>query len=133
MTDAHPICEYVIKREGNEELLGKTIHDQLEVDKFLYGKSLAQGILALVVEYKDKLNKLYENANEIWNKNIGPILDEYERNAKPNAFYLGYLSIIDFFISELIDLLMKMYSEKMERFPKLLAIKRAFENIPRIK
>ena len=130
MTDAHPICEYVIKREGRDELLGKTIDDQLEVDKFLYGKSLAQGILALVVEYKDKLNKLYENANEIWDKKIRPILDEYERNAKPNAFYLGYLSIIDFFISELLDLMIKMYQEKMQNYPKLLAIKKAFQNIP---
>ena len=49
VTQAYPMCEYILTKAGRMELLGKTIEDQLIVDKFTWNKDLIQNILSLVV------------------------------------------------------------------------------------
>lgn len=54
------MCEYIVKKSGHLELLGKTIEDALVVDNFLWGKDLIQNVLSLVVEHKNNPKKLME-------------------------------------------------------------------------
>jgi hypothetical protein len=39
---------------------------------------------------------------------------EYEAKAKSNEYYLGYLSIIDFFLAETINIIEVLYSEQLQ-------------------
>lgn len=60
ITQAFPMCEYVIKKSGHVSLLGKNIGDALIVDSFIWGKDLIQNLLSLVVENKNNPKKLME-------------------------------------------------------------------------
>ena len=68
----------------------------------------------------------------MWKNTIQPKLEEYEKNCCEN-FYLGYLSLIDFFLYELIYLLKVIYQEKANGFPKINTVFQEFSNIPEIK
>ena len=77
MTQIFPMCEYVIKKSGHLELLGRSIDDAYMVDSFLWGKDLIQSILSLVVENKNNPKKLMEEMHSTWIKTIRNILLEY--------------------------------------------------------
>lgn len=64
------MCEYIVKKSGHLELLGKNIEDALIVDNFLWGKDLIQNVLSLVVEHKNNPKKLMEEMHSSWIKTI---------------------------------------------------------------
>ena len=77
VTQIFPMCEYVIKKSGRMELLGRDIDDAYIVDSFLWGKDLIQNILSLVVENKNNPKKLMEEMHSSWLKSIRNILLDY--------------------------------------------------------
>lgn len=77
VTQIFPMCEYVIKKSGRMELLGRNIDDAYIVDSFLWGKDLIQNILSLVVENKNNPKKLMEEMHSSWLKSIRNILLDY--------------------------------------------------------
>lgn len=70
VTQAYPMCEYIIRKTGHLELLGKTWEDQLVVDRFTWSKDLIQNVLSLVVENKNNASKLMAELHEQWDKHI---------------------------------------------------------------
>ena len=54
------MCEYIIKKSGRLELLGKDNDDQFVVDNFMWGKDLINCLLALIVENKNNQQKLIQ-------------------------------------------------------------------------
>lgn len=80
--------------------MGRNAEDAFVVDSFLWGKDLIQSLLSLVVENKNNPKKLMEDMHSSWIKTIRSQLVEYEKNASPNNFYLGYLTVIDFILYE---------------------------------
>ena len=77
VTQIFPMCEYVIKKSGKMELLGRNIDDGYIVDSFLWGRDLIQNILSLVVENKNNPKKLMEEMHSSWLKSIRNILLDY--------------------------------------------------------
>lgn len=98
VTQPSPMCEYIIKKSGEMDLLGRNLDDELIVDKFLWGKDLIQSLLSIVVENKNNPKKLMEEVHGSWMKSVRSQLLEYEKNALEGEFYLGYLTVIDLMI-----------------------------------
>lgn len=68
----------------------------------------------------------------MWKNTIQPKLEEYEKDCHEN-YYLGYLSLIDFFLYELIYLLKRIFPEKLNEFTKIKKVFQEFANISEIK
>ena len=43
----------------------------------------------------------------------------HEQEAAPDNFYLGYLTILDFFIYEIMNYFLLLFPHEMKKFPKL--------------
>ena len=54
---------------------------------------------------------------------------DFEKFANPDGFYLGYLSIIDFFIHEIFQYYKSIFHKEVHLFPKLIAIRERVASI----
>ena len=61
-----------------------------------------------------------------------PLLTKLEVDAKPNDWYLGYISILDFFFHEVVIVLQTNFPSQLGKFPKLVALKEKVSAIPEI-
>ena len=68
-----------------------------------------------------------------WRNVVAPKLQKYEEFAPENDWILGYLTIIDFSIYELIRYIELIFGEKIKEFPKLKDITRRVGSLPEIK
>ena len=59
-----------------------------------------------------------------------PLLLKLENEAKPDDWYLGYISILDFVLYEVIIQINNNYPEELHKFPKLRTIKERVGRIP---
>lgn len=103
VTQTYPICEYLIKKSGNLDLLGKDTEDKFIVDSIMWGKDPIQSRICFMVENKNNPQKMQEEMKGNWCKSVRGTLLSYEAGAKADQFYLGYLTVIDFIIHEVID------------------------------
>lgn len=132
ITQIYPMCEYLIRKAQRDDLLGKTLQDQLVVDKFTWNKDLIQTILSLVVENKNNPSRLMQELECQWEKSIKGILLKYEEEAQPDSFYLGYLTIIDFMVHEIFQYYKDIFHKKVHLFPKLIALRQRVAAIPEV-
>ena len=114
-------------------MLGKTTEDQLIVDRFVWGKDIIESILSLVVENKNNPAKLMSELNRLWEKSVRGRLLDYENEARPNEFYLGYLSIIDFMIHEIFHYYKDIFQREVNLFPKLVTLRNKVASLEPIK
>lgn len=68
-----------------------------------------------------------------WNNNVSPRLKKYEESAKNGDWFLGYFTLIDLSIYELVRYMELIFPGEVDSFPKLLAIKERVSDIPQIK
>ena len=66
VTQAYPMCEYIIRKSGKVELLGKSCRDRLVVDRFASNRDLIQNILSLIVEHKNNSSQLMAELQKQW-------------------------------------------------------------------
>ena len=71
--------------------------------------------------------------NGNWCKSVRGTLLSYEAGAKSDQFYLGYLTVIDFIIHEVIDHFKDMFWNERQHFTKLMAISDKIDKLPSIK
>lgn len=68
-----------------------------------------------------------------WKNNVVPRLQKYEEIAKQDTWFLGYFTLIDLSMYELVRYMDLIFPGEMVKFPKLLAIMERVANIPQIK
>lgn len=119
------MCLYVIDRFSNGELLGKDLKDQAFVDMYLWTIDAMSGIININCQKKsEKEINIFKEAQ--WRNIVAPKLLKYEEAAKENDWFLGYLTVIDFSIYELVRYMEMIFGRKIEEFPKLMSICQKF-------
>lgn len=68
-----------------------------------------------------------------WKNNVAPRLQKYEEIAKQDNWFLGYFTLIDLSMYELVRYMDLIFPGEMAKFPKLLSIMEKVANIPQIK
>ena len=71
--------------------------------------------------------------NGNWCKSVRGTLLSYEAGAKKGEFYLGYLTVIDFIIHEVLDHFKDIFWKERQYFTKLMAISDKIDKLPEIK
>lgn len=128
MTESSAIDRYIIARSGNTELLGKTPKDEAKVNEIL-------GVLDDIRTNVSKLffDKEYQTKlKETWEK-VLPKLQYFEKFVGDKEWTLGYLTLVDFQISELAPYFEKLYPEEYKTFPSVERIKNGVNNLEKVK
>lgn len=68
-----------------------------------------------------------------WKNNVAPRLQKYEEVAKQNDWFLGYFSLIDLSMYELVRYMELIFPGELAHFPKIKAIEQRVSMIPEIK
>lgn len=68
-----------------------------------------------------------------WKYNVAPRLQKYEEIAKQDNWFLGYFTLIDLSMYELVRYMDLIFPGEMINFPKLSAILEKVANLPQIK
>lgn len=122
ITGSIPMCLYVIDRFGRDDLLGKDINDKAIVDMYLWTIDSMSGIINLNCQKKSE-EEILAFKEEQWVNVVSSKLQKYEDFASQENWFLGYLTIIDFSIYELINYMDMLFPGRVQQFPKLLAIR----------
>ena len=126
VTESKAISQYIIKRSGKVELLGKNLRDQTLVECLL--GVLQDSSLPIFSLFRDKTAKV-EPAVE----KSTPKLEQLAAFYGEKDFALGYLTLADFAINEFAYYLEKTSPETFEKFGFLKRLRAAFEGLPEIK
>lgn len=62
-----------------------------------------------------------------------PILSDYEAECPVEGWYYGYLTLMDFVVYELLNLLESVFWEEVGKFSRLKALRARFASIPEIR
>lgn len=128
LTESKAINFYIIKRFGKNDLLGKDLKDQALVECLL---GVLQDIrtpyfpLFWDKDYKEKLAGVVER--------ITPKFDQLAKFYGNKDFALGYLTLVDFHISEFSHYVERLEPELYNKYEFLKRVRTAFENLPEIK
>ena len=57
----------------------------------------------------------------------------YEKECMKDTFYFGYLTIVDFFMYELVNYIKKFDEKVMQEFPKLMQLRDRVASIQEIR
>ena len=68
-----------------------------------------------------------------WRESVSGRLQKYESFAHEGDWFLGYLTIIDFSIYELVRYMELIFPGKLKEFPKILRIKEMISDLPEIR
>ena len=125
VTERYPICLYLINKANRKDLLGCSLEDEIKVDIFMSQTEACSFLISQLVQAKDlpeeeKKEKIRMSLESL-SQNF---LAEYEQKMV-GPFYLGYISLIDFFLYEIMYLMSKILPEKTENFPKTLQVYQA--------
>jgi glutathione S-transferase len=127
ITESRAIQNYIIRRWGKGELLGKDLRDNARLESFL---SIFLEISGAVKGLF--FNKDHETARvELLQKYSGK-LDELEKFVGQNAFVLGYLSLADFIVAEDSYYIETVFPEQFKNWPFLLRIRQNFNSVPEV-
>lgn len=127
ITESRAIQNYIIKRWGKCQLLGKDVYDNARIESFL---SIFLEISGAVKGLF--FNKDHETARAEVIQKYSPKLDELEKFVGKNDFVLGYLTLADFIVAEDSYYIETVFSEKFKNWSFLWRIRNNFNAIPEI-
>lgn len=133
ITGSVPMCLYIIDRFSNGELLGKDLKDQALVDMYLWTIDSMNGIININCQKGKSEEEILRLKEYQWRNAVVPKLQKYEDFAQENSWFMGYLTIIDFSIYELVRYMEMIFGDKMQEFPKLNSIAKNIQELPKIK
>lgn len=111
-------------------MLGKTEEDKVKVKMYCWSIDSFASIIGTNSVEKPDAKELEKQ----WEKNLKLKLKKYEKACYKNGqWFLGYLTVIDFSIYELVRYMEWMYPGKMKVFESLCSIKAKFSILPEIK
>ena len=118
----------IIKKSGKTDLLGKNIKDMtvvMEIEGVV--KDGVQMLIPLF--YNPEWEKMLAGALEKANAKLSLV----QKFCGENEYMLGYLTILDFKISELSYYIEKISKETFDKYPFLMRARVAVEALPEIK
>ena len=123
VTDSVPICTYIINRFGPGELLGRNLRDRAIIQMYMWTIPYMENVISINCQQKSeeelRLFKLQQ-----WRANVYPRLIKLEQAASDQSWFLGYLTLIDFSIYELVRYMENIFEKVGESLPKLKKIER---------
>lgn len=129
ITETEAICRYIIRKSGNSELLGKNLADEGLVDNML-------GVIGdiTVATLEHCFNPKYvEERDKVFADKIKPKLDLLYKFLLFKDWLIGYMTLADFQLAELVNYLNGIWPDHIKHFPKLLALRDRFNDIGAIK
>lgn len=126
------MCTYIILRFGNAELLGRTLKDQATIEMYFWTIPYMETVISInSVQMKPEELVIFKEKQ--WHANVYPRIIKLEEAASEGQWFMGYLTIIDFSIYELIRYMDNIFEGKTKELKKLKKIEIDFGNLPAIK
>ena len=128
LTESSAVTNYIIRKSEKLELLGKNMKDQAVVEN-------VSGVLQEAGNHMVPLfwNPKYEELKgAAWDK-VKPKLDLIAKFVGERDFVIGYLTLLDFRISEISHYLETMFPEQFKEYPFLTKIRNSIDNLPEVK
>lgn len=113
-------------------LLGKTVEDQAIVQMYLWTIDTMGNIISINCSKIPEQDRPAFKENQ-WKNNVLPRMMKYEQFVKTQGWFLGYLSIIDFSVYELMRYMEMLFPNTQHSLPKLNYIKKEVLSLPAIK
>jgi glutathione S-transferase len=127
VTESSAIQRYIIKRWGNSDLLGKNIHDNAEVERFLSVFSeVSSAIKGLY------WNKEWETAKVAVLEKYAVKLDQLNKFVGEKNFVLGYVTLADFVVAEDSYYIEKVFPAEYQANGFLQKIRENFNKLPEV-
>lgn len=127
ITESSAIMNYIIKRWGKCELLGKNNQDSARLECFLSIFNEIAGAVRMLF-----FNKEHETAKVEVLQRYSNKLDDLNRYIGENGFVLGYLTLADFIVAENSYYIETVYPEQFKTWSFLLRIRNNFNALPEI-
>lgn len=137
VTEPPAIVKYLCRKYGRQDLLGHSVKDRCKIDELFSRYSAHRNRICdrinSSVQFKeakhrrDMVRKEFEEINKgsYW----GPVCKEIFAN----SWYLGYLSVADFFIYETTFYMSGLFPDHFANYEHFGNFKQRFEEIPEIK
>lgn len=61
------------------------------------------------------------------------MMTSLEQECQEDDFYLGYLTILDFYIYEIVNYFGQLLPKEMKKYPKLVQLRNLIRSLPKIK
>jgi glutathione S-transferase len=128
LTESAAIFKYIIRRSGQNELLGKDIQDEGAVDN----------ISGVIADAFKEIRTLIISPNWAEQKaavleKVRPKFDYLKKFIGEREFALGYLTLVDFILSEILYFFETIYPEERANYAFWWRIRHNFEKLPGIK
>lgn len=133
VTGSVPMCLYIIDRFSTGELLGRDLKDQALVDMYLWTIESMNSIINFNCQKGKSEEEILRLKDYQWRNVVVPKLQKYEDSAQLDNWFMGYLTIVDFSVYELVRYMEMIFGDKIREFPKLNSITKSIANLPRIK
>jgi glutathione S-transferase len=128
LTESTSIFKYIIRRSGNNELLGKTAQDEASVNNVL-------GVLGDI--FKELRTTMGPNttaeAKAAVLEKVKPKFDYLKEFVGEREFTIGYLTLADFLLSERLYLIEALAPHFRKEYKFLWRIRHNFEQLPGIR
>jgi glutathione S-transferase len=131
ITETLAILHYIPLRAGKKELLGNTDDKFVEVEEVLGVVSEARTELSNILRSKDDF--VFAEEDAFAKGGLKSKLETLNKNLEGQEWLTGFLSIADFLLVELLDLISRVDAPKLEAYPNLVNLQRRFIELPEIK
>ncbi len=127
LTESSAIQRYIIRKWGKAELLGKDAKDNAQVESFLSIFLEVSGAVKGLF-----FNKDHETARVPLLEKYKPKLDQLDKFVGEKPFALGYLTLIDFIVSEDSHYIETIWPDAYKTWSFLGRIRENFNKLPEI-
>lgn len=127
LTESSAIQRYIIRKWGKAELLGKDAKDNAQVESFLSIFLEVSGAVKGLF-----FNKDHETARVPLLEKYKPKLDQLDKFVGEKPFALGYLTLIDFIVSEDSHYIETVWPDAYKTWSFLGRIRENFNKLPEI-
>lgn len=131
VTEMLPCVQYIAKKYGPRDFLGRSLEDEAQIDMFLWQvDSIFRELIRLGCPMLPA-EKIEAHKKKVWLmlKEKMPAIEKFD---KANTWYMGYLTVCDFFIYELMGLLTIFFPCASGKCCKLSQIAANVANLERI-
>ena len=131
--DLLPILTYLARKYNRFDLFGHTAQDQAKTDMFHWKMiHVFQKTICCTFWHMESAER-NDMQRRICQEIVIPVMAEIESQIKDGDWFLGYLSISDFCIAELIYLVNEVFPGELTKFPKTNNIEHMIREIPELK
>ena len=128
LTESHAIAKYIINKSGQTDLLGKNTQDEGQVN----------AVTGILKEINGAVVGLCFNPNHEYAKTevlekFRPKINYLKDFIGDKQWALGYISLIDFYIAEILNYFESFFPSEHKNFGFWWRIRHNFEELPQIK